>query len=197
MIKRIKINSFKYEDKDDFIFNLNREIKNKNCFLIGSNGSGKSTLLKLILGLIEGKCSIQIEEKYNLNNSEQRYGYAINNIFYVPDNVFFENEFMKVKHFLEFKNIKIRDIVAKELDEILLKDLSHGNRKKLYLLEAFSSEKTILLFDEATNGLDTKSKEKVIEYINKTPKQIIFATHDMDIVQKVANKELIHVEHQN
>jgi ABC-type multidrug transport system fused ATPase/permease subunit len=194
---QIKKCSFKYPDRDSFIFN-NVNLKTKIPFslgILGPSGSGKSTLLELIMGLIKPSNG----GIYFNNKNVQSLGHKwINNISYasqkplllddtIKNNITFGNSnfnldlFKKVIEITELKKF-IQKLPEKELTQIGEggKFISGGQAQRIAIARALYKDRPILILDEATNSIDSKTEEKIIKNIKKLKKNIfIFTTHNL------------------
>ena len=179
---------FGYRRKNKLFQNLNIDLKEGKVYgILGHNGAGKTTMLKLIAGLVfpkSGNCSVNgfIPKKRNPN--------FLQDIFYIPE----EFEFPSIS--IE-KYIKIYSIFYPKFDKIVMDDLlvefelpfdskinnlSFGQKKKLLIAFAVSTNCSILLMDEPTNGLDIPSKSKfrkiIANYFNDD-RLFLISTHQV------------------
>ncbi len=179
---------FGYRKKNKLFQNLNIDLKEGKVYgILGHNGAGKTTMLKLIAGLVfpkSGNCSVNgfIPKKRNPN--------FLQDIFYIPE----EFEFPSIS--IE-KYIKIYSIFYPKFDKIVMDDLlvefelpfdskinnlSFGQKKKLLIAFAVSTNCSILLMDEPTNGLDIPSKSKfrkiIANYFNDD-RLFLISTHQV------------------
>lgn len=177
--------------------------------IIGASGSGKSTLLNL-LGLIDvpsnGSLSINGTHTNNLSSKEQTKlrGESIGFIFQSFHLIPVMNVLDNVKFQLYFKKTpkKIRNSIANNaLKKVGLEthlnhypaDLSGGQRQRVSIARAISKDPDIILADEPTGSLDSKSGSEVIDIFkkfNEQGKTIIIVTHDLEIAS-ITNKQLI------
>jgi len=201
-IKLEKI-SFKYPNSNQFIFkDLDFSVNDKDCIgIIGKNGSGKTTLVDILLGLLvpqSGKVFIN-----NFESNIKSFNWS-KKIAYLPQEHLILNNSIKKNIALETpENIdkdKINKAIKQANLESLIKDLpkgldtfigengirlSGGQYKKIALARLFYHEKDILVLDEATNSLDKKSEEMIIEEIKqiKGHKTIIVITHNLNTLK--------------
>lgn len=188
---------FQYPSRSEKVLdNVNLEIKSgEKIAIIGKTGSGKSTLVDLILGLqspnrgkilIDGKAS-EIKN-YNWFNS----------IGYVPQNIYLFDESIEY-------NITLKD--SKNVDQNLLNLVIHvcqleefvtnlpkkihthvgekgtkisgGQKQRIGIARALYKNPKIIIFDEATNSLDTKTEEKLNHSLKKNfnDRSIVVITH--------------------
>lgn len=77
--------------------------------------------------------------------------------------------------------------------EIPVKHLSGGNQQKVVIGKWFSGEPQVILFDEATQGIDVRAKRDVYELVRQWSKQaaVIYASSDIDEVMAIADRMLV------
>lgn len=205
--------NFNYDNKKIFE-NLNLEIKKGEIVgIFGESGIGKSTLLKLILGIIEQDTG---EIYFNLNNNtKQKISNETKNMFtYVPQGKFILSGTIRENLTFVNKNISEEDLnnalivsQSKEfIDELENgldtkigergKGLSEGQIQRLAIARALVSQAPILVLDEITSSLDSKTENEILNNIkNLKNKTCIIVTHRNSISQ-ICDKEFI-VENNN
>ena len=176
----------------------------ENLAILGQSGSGKSTLAKLI-SFSEpksgGKIYINNEEITDKNELKKDIRYILQNQKQAL------NPALKVKtaiaHVRSYLKLSFSENELKELlvnlnlkDEILGKypsQLSGGEATRVGILLALLSKPKILICDEITSGLDSDTKQKIINLLLSLDKNIsiIFITHDILSAMKIAQKVLI------
>ncbi len=159
--------------------------------LLGPNGSGKTTLLKLIAGIY-----------FPTSGSIERYG----DISCMLDIGFgFEQDATGYENII-LSNItrgltkrKIDTIIAEIADfsglgeflDMPIRTYSSGMQARLAFSSAIASSPDILLIDEffSTGDIEfsKKSKKKVLEMMDNSS-ILVFASHDLDLIQKICNK---------
>ena len=170
--------------------------------IIGTSGSGKSTLLNLLGGLDTPTAgSIQVESQSLEHMTEeqltlfrrQRIGFIFQNYNLIPYLTAYENIVLPVR--LDGKQEDpafLREIVQfLELEEKLLSfpgHLSGGQQQRVAIARALVSKPAILLADEPTGNLDSRTSQKVIDLLKATSEKfhqtIVMITHNPDIAQK-------------
>ena len=184
--------------------NVNLKIE-ENAFLcvVGPNGSGKSTLIKGILGLIK-----PISGTITFNNLKQNF------IGYMPQETKVDSNFpasvleivlsgtlnkksvslfyTKEDKKLAIKNLKILGIES--LKNKHFSELSGGQRQKVLLARSLCATSKLLILDEPSNNLDSKSKKNLYDILKNLNKNynitIIMITHDLDHNNLIGNKIL-------
>ncbi len=182
--------SFKYFNSEDFIFkNITCEIKrNEHTLITGANGTGKSTLLGLIAGVLiatEGKIYVTSSKfgyigatPFIFNNSLRE-----NLIYGNEDNINDEVLLKKLHDFDLFKEESSYD-----LDRLVSnKSLSSGQMQKIAFIRALIGGIDILLLDESTSNLDTKTKDFIFNILENEEITIINSTHDPAMFKNANN----------
>ena len=170
--------------------------------IMGSSGSGKSTLLN-ILGILDN----YEEGAYYLNNiliskmSEKKAARFRNQyigfVFQSFNLISFKSALENVALPLYYQNVsrKKRNSIAMEyLDRMGLKEwsdhlpseLSGGQKQRIAIARALISNPKIILADEPTGALDTKTSYEVMEIlkeVNKSGITVIIVTHETDIAE--------------
>ncbi len=169
--------------------------------IVGASGSGKSTLLHLIGGVdrpTSGKVYIDGKDIFNLNDDKlaifrrRQVGliyqfYNLIPILNVEENIVLP---------LALDNRKVDNKTMNDLLELLgLKnrkthlpnELSGGQQQRTSIGRALITNPTIILADEPTGNLDSKSSEEIVALLKKSNKElkqtIIMITHNMEIAQ--------------
>jgi ABC-type multidrug transport system ATPase subunit len=180
------------------IKNFSIEAQNSEIIaILGPNGSGKSTTLKIIAGILKpdkGECTIL---KYNTIECE-----AKKYIGYLPDEPFLYENLSPIQFLSFVQSMKgIEDVLycenlLKELDlwefrNQPLRTFSFGMKKKVAFISAIMNTPKLLILDEPTNGLDTKSiliMKKHISELKRKGSIIIISSHILEFISKIADK---------
>lgn len=179
---------FTYKRKKSLFQNLNTELTEGKVYgILGHNGAGKTTLLKLIAGLLFPKSGICLVNDYI---PKERNPHFLQEIFYIPEEFEFPSttidKYIKVHSgFYPKFDINIMDDLLNEFELSIkskINNLSFGQKKKLLIAFAISTNCNILLMDEPTNGLDIPSKSKfrkvIASYFNDD-RIFIISTHQV------------------
>jgi putative ABC transport system ATP-binding protein len=172
--------------------------------IMGSSGSGKSTLLN-ILGILdnhdEGTYSLagQIIDK-QLSQARAAYlrNHFIGFVFQSFNLLSFKNAVENVALPLYYQKVsrKQRNKLALEyLDKVGLKEwanhspneMSGGQRQRVAIARALISKPKMILADEPTGALDTKTSYEVMELfkdVNKQGMTVVIVTHENDIAEQ-------------
>lgn len=173
--------------------------------IIGNSGSGKSTLLNMIGGLDRPSAGrLIVDGKDLLRFSEADYRiYKRDSVGFVWQN----NVRNLIPYMTALENVQIPMVIkgrknrrahALELLELVelshraknkLNELSGGEQQRVAIAIALANESKILLADEPTGSVDTKTADKILDIFNNINKirktTIIIVTHDMRISKKV------------
>jgi zinc transport system ATP-binding protein len=167
--------------------------------LIGPNGAGKTTLFHCMLGLLNsysGRITI-------LNQDIKRYKKIFSKIGYIPQKKSIDQKFpLTVEELVSLslyrstsKNLVLEILKQVGLEKMKNKtigQLSGGQQQRVLIAKALVNNPIILMFDEPTNELDPQSQNNfysLLKELNEKNKiTIIWSSHDMDAVNKYANK---------
>lgn len=170
--------------------------------VIGTSGSGKSTLLNMLGGLdVPTSGSVQIEgNKLDEMSEEQltvfrrkRIGFIFQNYNLIPYLTAYENIVLPVRLDGKKEDKKfLKEIVHfLELDGKLSNYPSHlsgGQQQRVAIARALITKPALLLCDEPTGNLDSRTSDKVIDLLKMTSEKfhqtIVMITHNPEIAQK-------------
>ena len=170
--------------------------------IIGPSGSGKTTILHTLAGLekpTSGKVYFYDKSIYDMNKKDltilrrQKIGIIYQFYNLIPTLNIEENITLPV----ELDKQKVDKKKLKEITTFLGIDnrrkhlpneISGGQQQKVAIGRALMINPTIILADEPTGNLDTKSSKEIIQLLKKTNKEynqtIIMITHNLDIAKQ-------------
>lgn len=195
--------SFRRGERDFFaIDNVSFDVNEKDFInIIGKSGSGKSTLLTLLSAIIEPTSGdIFVEGKnFSSMNDEEKSEYRNEFIGYVPqslgtlptlnvlDNVRLPYFFKKREgDGIERARMLLDMCGILDLEDDFCKNLSGGELKRVLIARALMNEPKILIADEPTSDLDSKTTIEImnmLKEINEKGTTIIIVTHDNDLLK--------------
>lgn len=170
--------------------------------IIGTSGSGKSTLLNMLGGLdrpTSGGVKVDNFELGKLNDENltvfrrQRIGFIFQNYNLIPVLSVWENIIFPIT--LDGKTPDqqfIMEVVKllgleKKLDN-LPNNLSGGQQQRVAIARALASKPAIILADEPTGNLDSKTSDEVIQLLKVTSREfhqtIVMITHNPEIAEQ-------------
>lgn len=171
--------------------------------VLGPSGSGKSTLMNL-LGCLDlpSKGAVFLESRNisKLDESDlarirgQMIGFIFQSFNLIPTLNTLENVLLPLE-FQEEETIRARKRGEYLLEIVGLSDkkqnlpsqLSGGQRQRVAIARSLAVNPPIILADEPTGNLDTKTGDYILEFLAKLHKNegktIIIVTHDLDLVK--------------
>ena len=182
--------------------NINLKVqKGEFVIILGKSGCGQSTLLHMLGGLDEpssGSVFCNNTDIYRLSDKEltifrrKNIGFIYQFFNLIPSLTVYENIVLPAlfdgRHLDDLKVeslLKTLDILEKK--DFLPNDLSGGQQQRVAIGRAVINKPKIILADEPTGNLDSKSSQKVMKLLslyNKKFKQtIIMVTHDEELVR--------------
>jgi len=172
--------------------------------IVGPSGSGKSTLLNLIGGLdraTSGEIRIDGESLRDLPDDDltrirrDKIGFIFQFFNLLPTLNCLENVALPL-HLRNWPRKKIQDRAAELLNlvqlghriEHLPEELSGGERQRVAIARALSVYPPILLADEPTGNLDSKTGQDILKLIhdlhNSLESTVLIVTHDMGVAEQ-------------
>lgn len=170
--------------------------------VVGPSGSGKSTLLHLIGGVDKptgGRVMVDGEDVYSLNESKlaifrrRKVGFVFQNYNLIP--VLTAEENIVLPLMLDRKPVD-QEYVDELMNLLGLSDrkrhlpsqLSGGQQQRVSIGRALAYKPTVILADEPTGNLDSKSGAEIIELMKYSVKKyhqtLIVITHDYNIASQ-------------
>jgi len=173
--------------------------------LTGPSGSGKSTLLNIV-GLLDrptaGQLFITERETSQLNDTEltKLRGHSIGFVFQshclITAFTALENVMMPLLVESGFPNASMRERAAELLAQVeltrwkdnLVSNMSGGQQQRVAIARSLAMNPALILADEPTGNLDTKSADTVIEMMRRMNKEngttFLIVTHSVSIAQR-------------
>lgn len=196
----------KYYGKDESLVKaldgINLTVKKGEFIaIVGSSGSGKSTLLNMIGGLdtpSEGKVIVDGKEISKMEDEDQtifrrrQIGFIFQNYNLVPMLNVYENIILPIELDGDEINKKFIDNIIDLLHlESKTKSypnmLSGGQQQRVAIARALASKPSIILADEPTGNLDSKTGQEVLGLLKVTAEKfnqtIVMITHNLEIAQ--------------
>ena len=167
--------------------------------IIGTSGSGKSTLLNMLGGLdrpTSGEVFVSGKNIFKMNDEEltifrrRNIGFVFQNYNLVPILNVYENIVLPIEIDGSHTDKKYVDTIINTLgleDKIMSmpNQLSGGQQQRVAIARALSSKPAIILADEPTGNLDSKTSMDVISLLKITSRQfaqtIVMITHNEEI----------------
>ena len=187
-----------YDTGTEAVHNANFTInKGDFAFLVGSSGSGKSTLIKLILKeeeptsghiIINGKDTTFLKPK-RVPYLRRSMGVVFQDFRLLPDKTVYENVAFAMyivratpKHIRRQVPMVLAMVGLSDKANVYPNELSGGEQQRVSIGRALMNRPAILLADEPTGNLDSKSSKEIVELLKLSNKKynqtIIMITHD-------------------
>ena len=193
----------KKQTKVNALNDVNLKI-NKGEFvaIVGPSGSGKSTFLHLIGGLerpsngtikVDGKDICCLSDKELAKYRRQKVGFVFQQYNLIPVLNVKENIELPLKlDNVEIDKDYIEDLMKllgiEERKDHLPNQLSGGQQQRVAIARALAAKPSIILADEPTGNLDSKTTEEVMDLLKKSIKKynqtLIMITHNNEIAKK-------------
>ena len=170
--------------------------------IMGSSGSGKSTLLNIIGMLDEADEGQYVLDGVAIKNLNEKKAAVYRNkflgfIFQSFNLINYKNAIENVALPLYYQGVGRKERQEKSifhLEKVGLKDWAHhlpnelsgGQKQRVAIARALAADPKLLLADEPTGALDTKTSYEVMDFIqhlNDEGKTILIVTHEDDIAQ--------------
>ena len=200
----IKIFKSKKKDKCIALDNVSFTLEDKGfVFIIGKSGSGKTTLLSIIGGLdnltkgeisINGNLFSKFKEKDYVNYRNTMIGYIFQDFHLIDELTIYEN----IKISLDLQNNKDVSLIGEMLEKVGLKgyenrypnELSGGEKQRIAIARALIKNPRIILADEPTGNLDTKTTSQVLSLLKELSKErlVIIVSHNLSDAREYADR---------
>ena len=178
-------------------------------FLTGHSGAGTSTLMKLIILMERASQGQVIVNGTNLNRVSRRQvpalrrsvGVVFQNHQLLSDRTVHDNVALPLT-IAGFSPKEVGRRVRAALSKVGLSDkekkypvaLSGGEQQRVGIARAVVNKPPLLLADEPTGNLDPELSQEIMDLFsqfNQVGVSVLIATHDLDLVQRMAKRELI------
>ncbi|NLZ45239.1 MAG: ABC transporter ATP-binding protein [Clostridiales bacterium] len=171
--------------------------------VIGKSGAGKSTLLHILACIdnyqngeyhIDDTLVKKISEKQYAQIRNEKIGLVMQDFALVEDFTTIENVMIplsfskkKIKNKKEIAFKALNAVGIEELAKKPVNKLSGGQKQRVAIARAIVNEPSMILADEPTGALDTKTGQEIIQLfkdLNEQGKTIIIVTHDPKIAEQ-------------
>jgi len=186
--------------------------ENEFVFIVGKSGSGKSTLINMIGSLdypTKGRVLLDGQDISDLDESElaqvrgKKIGFVFQSFNLIGSMTALENVMLP----MTFQNISPTEKIKKAKEILDLVDLSErlynlpselsgGERQRVAVARALSNNPEVVIADEPTGNLDSKTGKKVMELLGKIHKQgktVIIVTHDIDLIKRTKSHKVYKI----
>ena len=202
--------SKRYEGGSEALSRVSFELADgEMSFLTGHSGAGKSTLMKLIILMERASQGQVIVNGTNLNRVSRRQipavrrnvGVVFQNHQLLFDRTVYDNVALPLT-IAGFSPKEVGRRVRAALSKVGLSDkekkypvaLSGGEQQRVGIARAVVNKPPLLLADEPTGNLDPELSQEIMDLFsqfNQVGVSVLIATHDLDLVQRMAKRELM------
>lgn len=169
--------------------------------IVGSSGSGKTTLLHMMGGLdrvTAGKVFIDGKDIYSMDNERltifrrRKVGFVFQSYNLIPVLNVWENIILPIEFDLKVVDEEFIEEIMRTLNIIGKKDafpneLSGGQQQRVAIARALATRPSIVLADEPTGNLDSKTSLEVLNLLKQSIKKyhqtLVMITHDGRLAQ--------------
>lgn len=195
----------KYEGGVTAVQDFTLEIPDKEFVIfVGPSGCGKSTTLRMIAGLesiSEGELLIDGERMNEVESCNRNIAMVFQSYALYPHMTVFEN----IAYSMKLKKVSKKEIKERvhevaqilKIEEILDRkpgQLSGGQKQRVAIARAMVNHPKLLLADEPTGALDSKSGKQVLELfesLNESGVTVVVITHDRKVAEQA--KRIVHI----
>ncbi|MDE7362114.1 MAG: ABC transporter ATP-binding protein [Oscillospiraceae bacterium] len=171
--------------------------------IIGKSGAGKSTLLHILACIdnyqdgeyrIDDTLVKKLSEKELSHIRSEKIGMVMQDFALVEDFTALENVMLPLD-FAQKKKPNRRELALKALGSVGLEELarkpvnklSGGQKQRVAIARAIVNEPSLILADEPTGALDTKTSAEIMEVfkkLNDDKKTVVIVTHDPNVAKQ-------------
>lgn len=183
------------------VIELNLEVQKGEVFgYLGPNGAGKTTTIRTLLDFIrptQGQASIfGLDTRERSTDIHARIGY-------VPGELTLYDNMTGAQYLHYIANLRggvdwtIVENIAQRLSADLsrpLRGLSHGNKRKVVLIQAFMNKPDLIILDEPSSGLDPLVQQEFYELIREVKadgRTVFLSSHVLPEVERVCDRVAI------
>lgn len=171
--------------------------------IIGKSGAGKSTLLHIMACIdnyqngeyrIDGTLVKQLSERDSARIRNEKIGMVMQDFALVEDFSALENVLLPLD-FAKNKKSDRRENAMKALSSVGMAEyakkpvnkLSGGQKQRVAIARAIVNEPSMILADEPTGALDSKTSAEIMEVfksLNRQGKTVVIVTHDLEVARQ-------------
>ena len=199
-----KIYNHKRSNEFEALHSVSAEIQDGELVaIIGRSGAGKSTLLHILACIdsyqegeysIDGTLIKDLSERQYAKIRNEKIGMVMQDFALVEDFTALENVMIplnfskkrikgkKEKAFAALKSVGIEELAKKPCNK-----LSGGQKQRVAIARAIVNEPSMILADEPTGALDTKTSAEIMELfkaLNKQGRTVVIVTHDTSVAEQ-------------
>ncbi len=160
--------------------------------IVGPNGAGKSTLMNLCCGRLEpDEGSVEIGQTV-------KFAYYDQQAIELDDSMRVHKYIQEISNSIETSTGTVsasqmldRFGFNKDRQQSIIKTLSGGERRRLYLLRTLLSKPNVIMLDEPTNDLDVDTLAELEDYLDTFPGVLLVVSHDRYFLDRTVDHLLV------
>ena len=200
----VKIYNPEKANEFEALHGISAEIKDGEMVaVIGKSGAGKSTLLHILACIdsyqdgeysIDGAVVKDLSEREYAKIRNEKIGMVMQDFALVEDFTALENVMIplnfsrrKVRGKKEKALAALRSVGIEELAKKPCSKLSGGQKQRVAIARAIVNEPAMILADEPTGALDSKTSEEIMELfrsLNEQGRTVVIVTHDPKVAEQ-------------
>ncbi len=200
----VKVYNPKKANEFEALHKVSAEIQDGELVaIIGRSGAGKSTLLHILACIdsyqdgeysIDGTLIKNLSERQYAKIRNEKIGMVMQDFALVEDLTALENVMIplnfskkKIKGKKEKALAALRSAGIEELAKKPCNKLSGGQKQRVAIARAIVNEPSMILADEPTGALDTKTSAEIMELfktLNEQGRTVVIVTHDMNVAEQ-------------
>ena len=200
----VKIYNPKKANEFEALHGVSAEIQDGELVaVIGKSGAGKSTLLHILACIdsyqegeytIDGTLVKNLSERQYAKIRNEKIGMVMQDFALVEDFTALENVMIplnfskkKIPNKKEKALAALRSVGIEELAKKPCNKLSGGQKQRVAIARAIVNEPAMILADEPTGALDTKTSAEIMELfktLNEAGRTVVIVTHDMNVAEQ-------------
>ncbi|MBQ7543816.1 MAG: ABC transporter ATP-binding protein [Synergistaceae bacterium] len=182
---------YKYPDGHEALHGVTFSVKSgEKVALAGANGSGKSTLLLHLAGALEVQEGTITGTKAGLTFQD------------ADDELLMPTVLEDVAFSLVAGGVSLREAHERAMKILVSLGIEHladrpphrlsgGEKRMVSFAGVLATGHDVLALDEPSAGLDPRARRRVIDFLRRTDKTILLATHDLDMALDVCSRAVI------
>ena len=200
----VKVYNPKKANEFEALHGVSAEIQDGELVaVIGKSGAGKSTLLHILACIdsyqegeytIDGTLVKNLSERQYAKTRNEKIGMVMQDFALVEDFTALENVMIplnfskkKIPNKKEKALAALRSVGIEELAKKPCNKLSGGQKQRVAIARAIVNEPAMILADEPTGALDTKTSAEIMELfktLNEAGRTVVIVTHDMNVAEQ-------------
>lgn len=173
--------------------NVSFHVKKSECYgLLGANGAGKSSIFSILSGETKqysGSIDFSSSAKDGISYCPQTN--ALDMLLTVEEIIHFYGKLRHIKDLRSLTKTILENFHLKPYRNVLVKNLSGGNRRKLSVACASFGELSLVLMDEPTSDMDPLTRNlvyKTVHELNDNQTSVILTSHSVAEIEQLCHQ---------